>query len=225
MENLKQNIEAILFTAGNSIKTEEILEKLPGVTKAEFDEAVAELRQKYSGDSGILLLSFNGKLQFSSNQIYGDLVADVLLPLKEKELSKTLLEVLAIVAYKQPITRLEIDDIRGVGSEYAIQTLSRLNLITVIGRKESVGRPSLYATTDEFLKRFEMESIESLPDYEELLEKIRVIEGTDKLSTTSLYKEVNISTDPFDRSDEQDIIKSEVPDDFLDEDGNFEIIE
>lgn len=223
MENLKQNIEAILFTAGNSIKADEILEKLPGVTKPEFDEAISELKQKYSGDSGILLLSFNGKLQFASNQLYGDLVADVLLPLKEKELSKTLLEVLAIVAYKQPITRLEIDDIRGVGSEYAIQTLSRLNLITVIGRKESVGRPSLYATTDEFLKRFEMESIENLPDYEELLEKIRVIEGTDKLTTgTSLYKEVNISTEPF---DSDDIGKDEVPDDLLDEDGGFEVIE
>lgn len=222
MENLKQNIEAILFTAGNSIKTDEILEKLPGVSKPEFDEAIAELRQKYSGDSGILLLSFNGKLQFASNQLYGDLVADVLLPLKEKELSKTLLEVLAIVAYKQPITRLEIEDIRGVGSEYAIQTLSRLNLITVIGRKESVGRPSLYATTDEFLKRFELENIQCLPDYEELLEKIRIIEGTDKLSTTSLYKEVNISTDPF---DSEEIVADEVPDDLLDEDGNFEVIE
>jgi segregation and condensation protein B len=220
---LKQNIEAILFTAGNSIKTEEILEKLPGVTKAEFDEAVSELKQKYSGDSGILLLSFNGKLQFSSNQLYGDLVADVLLPLKEKELSKTLLEVLAIVAYKQPITRLEIDDIRGVGSEYAIQTLSRLNLITVIGRKESVGRPSLYATTDEFLKRFELESIANLPDYEELLEKIRVIEGTDKLAQgTSLYKEVNISTEPF---EDGEISKDEIPDDLLDENGEFEVIE
>lgn len=221
MENLKQNIEAILFTAGNAIKVEEILSKLPDVTKSEFDEAVSELKRKYSGDSGILLLSFNGKLQFSSNQLYGDLVADVLLPLKEKELTKTLLEVLAIVAYKQPITRLEIDDIRGVGSEYAIQTLSRLNLITVIGRKESVGRPSLYATTDEFLKRFELENINDLPDYEELLEKIRIIEGTDKLATgSSLYKEVNISTEPFSADEISD---NEIPDEFRGDD--FDVIE
>jgi len=83
---------------------------------------------------------------------------------------------MAIVAYKQPITRLEIDEIRGVGSDYAIQILLQSNLIEVTGRKDTVGKPLLFGTTDQFLKRFELENIDNLPSYEELLEKIKVIE-------------------------------------------------
>ena len=92
MDNLTQILEAILFASGTSKKKSDILELLPNATKAQFDKSVEILKEKYSGDSGVLLLDFNGKLQFSTNTDYGDIVAEVLTPLKEKELSKTLLE-------------------------------------------------------------------------------------------------------------------------------------
>jgi len=90
--------------------------------------------------------------------------------------TRAALETMAIVAYKQPITRLEIDEVRGVDSSYSIQILVDNNLIEVIGRKDTLGKPLLYGTTDEFLKRFELTDINHLPSYEELLDKIKVIQ-------------------------------------------------
>ena len=97
-------------------------------------------------------------------------------PIKEKDLSSAALETIAIIAYRQPVTRLEIEQIRGNNSEYTIQLLLKHNLIEVVGRKDSVGKPLLFGTTEEFLKRFQIESIDQLPDYNTLLESIRVLE-------------------------------------------------
>jgi len=82
---------------------------------------------------------------------------------------------MAIIAYKQPITKPEVEQVRGVDSGYAIQILLDFKLIEVVGRKDAIGKPLLYGTTDEFLKRFELQSIEDLPEYDELLERIQVI--------------------------------------------------
>ena len=172
MENLTQILEAILFASGTSKKKSDILELLPNATKAQFDKSVEILKEKYSGDSGVLLLDFNGKLQFSTNTDYGDIVAEVLTPLKEKELSKTLLEVLAIIAYKQPITRVELEKIKSSSADYAIGLLLKVNLIEVVGRKDAVGRPVLYGTTDEFLKKFQLSDISELPDYQAVLDRL-----------------------------------------------------
>ncbi len=195
MEKLTQTIEALIFASGKGIAKQDIITSMPEVTIKKIDSAIEELKQKYSGDSGILLLSFNGKYQFATNNAYGDKISEILLPLKEKELSKALLETLSIIAYKQPITRAEIEDIRGLNSEYSVQMLSKLNLITVVGRKDAVGRPSLYATTDEFLKKFNLESLESLPEYSSLIDRIKVIErGEEETSQgNSLYKTINVN--------------------------------
>ena len=172
MDNLTQILEAILFASGSSRKKADIMALLPDVKKAQFDKSIEELKAKYSGESGVLLLDFNGKLQFSTNTNYGDIVAEVLTPLKEKELSKTLLEVLAIIAYKQPITRIEIEKIKATSADYAIGLLLKVNLIEVVGRKDAVGRPVLYGTTDEFLKKFQLSEISELPDYQAVLERL-----------------------------------------------------
>lgn len=112
---------------------------------------------------------------------------------KERELSKTLLQVLAIIAYKQPVTRVEIEDLRGVGSDYVLAMLTKLDLIDVVGRKETLGRPLLYGTTDEFLKKFGLHSLEDLPDYDELMQKIR--DNFDKYyRSASLYREREIDS-------------------------------
>ncbi len=194
MENLTQILEAILFASGSSRKKADIMALLPDVKKAQFDKSIEELKAKYSGESGVLLLDFNGKLQFSTNTNYGDIVAEVLTPLKEKELSKTLLEVLAIIAYKQPITRIEIEKIKATSADYAIGLLLKVNLIEVVGRKDAVGRPVLYGTTDEFLKKFQLSEISELPDYQAVLERLEEL-GVFNKSQTQLYRDIEINDD------------------------------
>lgn len=176
MENINNVVEAIIFSSGQPIEKKDICEKVPELTTQELNKIIKELQKKYSGESGLLLVEFNGKVQFTSNPRYGETVADVLTPLKEKSLTKTLLEVLATIAYKQPITKLEIEDMRGgVNSEYAITGLLKAGLIRAVGRKPAVGNPILYGTTDEFLKKFEISTIEELPDLVEVMEQIQLI--------------------------------------------------
>ena len=176
MENISKVVEAIIFSSGQPIQKKDLCEKIPELTTQELNKIVKELQKKYSDESGVLLVEFNGKLQFTSNPRYGDTVADVLTPLKEKSLTKTLLEVLSTIAYKQPITKLEIENMRGgVNSEYAITGLLKAGLIEAVGRKKAVGNPILYGTTDEFLKKFEISSLEELPDLVEVMEKIQLI--------------------------------------------------
>ena len=110
-------------------------------------------------------------------------------PIRERALTKATLETVAIIAYKQPITRLEIEEVRGVNSDYTIQTLLEHNLIEVVGKKDAVGKPLLFGTTDEFLKRFGLNSISDLPNSEELMERIKTIYEDD---SESLYKEYEL---------------------------------
>ena len=153
LDNLSNILESILFVSGNPVPIDIISEKL-GVSTKEVQDAAKKLQERYSEKSGLRLLIFNKKLQLSSNPEYVKSVESVLNPIKEKELTNAMLETLAIVAYKQPVTRVEIEEIRGVDCTYSVQNLTRLGLIEAVGRKESIGKPLLFATTDEFLKRF-----------------------------------------------------------------------
>ena len=184
IERLCSIIEAILYLAGEPVLKQDIMSKL-NVEKKEIEQAIKTLEQKYCGNCGIQLIKFNEKLQFSTNSDIADEVSAVLNPIKEKELSRSCLEALAIIAYKQPVTRLEAEQIRGVNSEYAFSVLIKHNLIEVVGRKDVVGKPMLFGTTDSFLKRFELSSLDELPDYDKLLERISVIE---KPKDDMLYK-------------------------------------
>ncbi len=171
MNNLTNTIEAVIFASGDAVPVKYVIEKL-GCTLKEVNACVDELKKKYDGDSGIQLLTFNGKLQFASNPKYKQPVSEVLTPIKEKEFTKTILECAAIIAYKQPITKPELEEIRQVSCDYAIHTLLELEMIVPCGRKDAVGKPILYATTDNFLKRFKLNSIDDLPDYDELMAQI-----------------------------------------------------
>ncbi len=164
-------IEAILFASGKSVPLSEIAEKL-GVSMGEVKKALEQLKERFSESDGIHLLTFNNKAQLASNPVFKDEVASVLNPIREKELTRTILECAAIIAYKQPITKTEIEMLRGTNSDYAVRALLDLQLIYPCGKKDAVGRPILYATTDEFLKRFKLNSLEDLPDYETLMEAI-----------------------------------------------------
>ncbi len=174
-------------------------------------KAAEVLKEKYSKDSGIQLLTFNKKLQFCSNPENADCVSAVLNPIKEKELSKSMLEVAAIIAYKQPVTRIDLEEIRG-NSEYAVQKLLELGVIEPVGRKDAVGKPVLFGTTDKFLKRFQISSLDELPDYEELINKINVIRGDkhedDYLYSKDVYVE-EVAASDVDQSSQNDF---ELPD-------------
>ena len=185
-------IEAVVFASGDPVPVKYIVEKL-GCSLKDVNESVAELKEKYSGECGVHILAFNGKLQFASNPQYKEQVQAVITPIKEKEFTRTILECAAIIAYKQPITKSELEDIRQVSGDYAIQTLLDLGMIYPCGRKDTVGKPILYATTDNFLKRFKLNSIDELPDYDELMAQIaelnnRAFGDDDEEDGNYLYK-------------------------------------
>ncbi|MCR5553700.1 MAG: SMC-Scp complex subunit ScpB [bacterium] len=204
MENLSEVILSVLFVSGESVRKEDIISKT-NATEEEFNDAVSALKKRFDKKSGIVLLDFNGKLQLASNSLYSEEVSVVLNPIRERNLSKAMLETVAIIAYKQPITRLEIEEIRGVSSDYAINILLEHNLIEVVGRKEAVGRPVLFGTTDEFLKRFNLSKIDDLPDYNALLEQIEVMHTR---PSEALYDEFSVPTDKI-KHDEENVKEGE----------------
>ena len=190
LEKLTSIIESILFVSGMQVAISDVAEKLE-VSEKDIMAAVKVLKEKYSGDSGIQLLVFNKKLQFCSNPNNADEVSSVLNPIKERELSKSMLEVAAIIAYKQPVTRIDLEEIRG-NSEYAVQKLLELGVIEPVGRKDAVGKPVLFGTTDKFLKRFQISSLDELPDYDELINKIQVIRGNQQEEDYLYHKDVYV---------------------------------
>jgi segregation and condensation protein B len=189
VNNLTNIIEGIVFASGEAVQVKYIIEKF-GCTLKDVNASVAQLKEKYNEDSGIQLLTFNGKLQFATNPAYKNQIAEVLTPIKEKEFTKTILECAALIAYKQPVTKGEIEEIRQVSCDYAIHTLLELNMIEPCGRKDAVGKPILYCTTDNFLKRFKLNSIDELPDYDELMAQIAEINSSilDEEDGNYLYK-------------------------------------
>lgn len=182
-------IEALIFAAANGVTYANLKEAFGNeYTEKEIKNALTEIKNKYSGDNGIILIEYNNTYQFQTNPQYSLLLADILQPIKERQLSKTVLQTLAIIAYRQPITRGAIEDIRGgVSSDYAIGVLMRAELIQIVGRKDTLGRAALYGTTDEFLKRFQLNSLSQLPDYEELLESIKQ-SGKFNTTSTNIYE-------------------------------------
>lgn len=186
MSLLSNKLESILFVSGKEVEEAFIKEKLE-VSDKEYEKAVAELKEKFSGENGINLMRFNKKLQFCSNPAYAKDVEAVLNPIKEKELTNAMLETLAIIAYKQPVTRLEIEEIRSVDCTYSVQNLMRLGVVQVVGRKETIGKPLLFGTTDDFLKRFSISDVTDLPDYETLLGKLQQIANS-STNTTMVEK-------------------------------------
>lgn len=187
LNEIAQIIEGVLFVAGEGVDIDVFKTKFE-MNDREFNKCLDILKEKFNEDSGINIIKYKSKIQLSSNPKIVDNISEILNPIRERSLTKAALETVAIVAYKQPVTRLEIENIRGANSDYAIQLLQSNNLIEVVGRKDTVGKPLLFGTTENFLKRFELENIESLPNYNELLDRIRVIHS----EGDSLYREFTI---------------------------------
>lgn len=191
-KELKEIILSVLFVAGEGIEKSFILEKI-NITEKELDKVVKELQEEYCGEKGIHIITFKNKIQLASNPLYAEYISEVLNPIREKALTRAALETLAIIAYKQPITKLEIEDIRRVNCDYAVQILVDQNMIEIVGRKDAVGKPLLFGTTENFLKRFNLQDLAELPDYDGLLERIKIIEdGEPQQKSDSLYNEFKL---------------------------------
>lgn len=163
-------IESLLFVAGNEGLTVTELQNILQETQQNVTQAIAQLKTRYEQqeDSGLTLVSFADKYQIVTKGAYVDYVKQYAISPFATKLSQASLETLAIIAYKQPLTRAQIDAIRGVQSSGAIQKLLLRDLIESKGREESPGRPILYGTTDYFMNYFGLETLAQLPDISEI---------------------------------------------------------
>ncbi len=161
--DIKSAIESMLFVSGEPLPLRELSNNLE-LKEKNVEEILNEMANEYEDKSrGIRLISINGAYQLVTKSENSDFVQKLLKKNKKHSLSQASIESLAIIAYKQPITRIDIDEIRGVKSESAIARLIERGLIKDIGRLEVPGRPILYGTTDEFLRQFGLQTIKELP--------------------------------------------------------------
>ena len=165
-EQAKMALEAILFAAGHPMPYEKLAEVL-GLTTSLVKKYAKELSDTYAA-KGITLLTFPDSCQLSTKEEFAFYVREALGIRRGGNLSASSMEVLAVVAYNQPITRSFIDTIRGVDSSYAVGSLLDKGLIEAIGRMDAPGRPMLYGTTDKFLRVFGLSSLDDLPETEAL---------------------------------------------------------
>lgn len=160
-------IESILLVSTSPVKEEKIKMIARNFGKREIDEAILALGAKYGGDSGILLEKVAGGYQLRTNPSNQEFVR-AYLETRPPRLSRASLETVSIIAYKQPVTRAEIEDVRGVDSQGAIKTLLDRRLIRVVGKKEVPGKPFLFGTTRDFLELFGLEGLSELPSISEI---------------------------------------------------------
>lgn len=163
IKKLEAIIEAILFTMGNSVELEQLSNAIEQ-DKETTRKLVYNLMHQYEDDNrGIKIIELDGAFQMCTNsELYEYLIRIAKEP-KKHVLTDVLLETLSIIAYKQPITKIEIEKIRGVSSDHAVNKLIEYNLVSELGRLDAPGRPLLFGTTEEFLRSFGVHSIEDLP--------------------------------------------------------------
>lgn len=192
-DDLSGIIEGILFAVAEPVK----LEKLATVLEIDIDttkQVLGKMAKSYEAKKrGIILREVNGSYQLSTKPENYHYLKRMFEPKKQQELSKAAFEVLAIIAYNQPVTKAKIDSIRGVSSERAIQTLLERELIYEAGRMEVTGRPIIYEVTQDFFKSFGIKSLEDLPilEIEEQKSKETDIEENVDISMTLISDRVN----------------------------------
>ena len=161
--SLKSAIEALLFASGEPLNLQDLVNHLEEKSKI-IEIIIEEMMEEYeSFNRGIKIICIKGSYQLVTKSQNADYIQKLLKKNKRQSLSQASLESLAIVAYKQPITRIDIDEIRGVKSDSALQRLIERDLIKEIGRLDVPGRPILFGTTEEFLRQFELKDLQGLP--------------------------------------------------------------
>ena len=173
MTSLPQHIEALIFAAAQPIGLEEIRTVLQESVGADFTDgalldAIAELRRRYDhAEHSFEVVEIAGGYRFMTKGAYHQTIGTHLRQQSTKKLSRSALETLSIIAYKQPVTRTDLERIRGVSCDYAIQKLLEKELVTITGRADSVGKPLLYGVTEKFMDYFGIRSMQDLPQPKE----------------------------------------------------------
>ena len=195
-------IEGVLFAAGNPVHVEKLSDILDIDIKS-TRALVTSLADKYDREKrGIQIIRLEDSYQMCTRRIYQDYIAHLAEPRRSQSLSNAAMEVLSIVAYKQPVTRGVIEQIRGVSCDSLVNKLLEKNFIEEVGRLDTPGRPMLFGTTEEFLRCFGIESVAELPEFEERsadefeLEKMRELaeqngEGVDEQADAEVAEELN----------------------------------
>ena len=165
-------IEAILFVAGEPVGIGDVATAL-GLTELETVQTVEEMQRQYDLERrGVTLRRYGDHLRMETRPEYAPYVERLLQPVQRQTLSQTAMETLAVIAYRQPVTKGEVEQVRGVKCDYSVQSLLHKGLIREAGRKEALGRPILYATTDRFLEHFGISDIRELPPLPSAQEKV-----------------------------------------------------
>jgi segregation and condensation protein B len=232
---LKRELEALLFATDSPLTLSRIKKLLLGVETKEIREAIAELETEYDEQGhAFTVVEFGGGWQIATRPEFSPVVEKMLKGRRFTRLTKAGLEVLAIIAYRQPITRLEIDEIRGVNSSGSIATLTERNLATVVGRSQTVGNPLLYGTTREFLNHLGLKGLGQLPDLPALE---NVLEDKDQLkefasrigrdvsdeeledyfSAPEISEEIDELTGAQEDLADEELVENDSPDDIVDE--------
>ena len=205
--DIKSAIESMLFVSGEPLALRELSNNLE-LKEKNVEEILSEMANEYEDKSrGIRLISINGAYQLVTKSENSDFVQKLLKKNKKHSLSQASIESLAIIAYKQPITRQEIEEIRGVKSESAIARLIERGLIKDIGRLEVPGRPILYGTTDEFLRQFGLKTIKELPSLD-LYSDEETQSSIDLLNKA--IEDMEPEVDDFENNDNENNIEEEV---------------
>jgi segregation and condensation protein B len=167
-DEIKSIIEAIMFAYSDPISIKELNNAInEELSSKEIEIMLNSLIEEYQENNrGIQIIKLQDKYQMCTNKDYASFVKNILEPKKKKTLSQATLESLTIIAYKQPITKVELEEIRGVKSDKVIQTLLENDLIYEAGRLDKIGKPIIYKTTNEFLRLLHIEKLEDLPPIE-----------------------------------------------------------
>ena len=167
---IPQILEAILFVAGEPVAVADLAQALE-VSEMEIMHAVEALERECER-RGVTVRRYGDHLRMETRPEYAPYVERLLQPVQRQTLSQTAMETLAVIAYRQPVTKGEVEQVRGVKCDYSVQSLLHKGLIKEAGRKEALGRPILYATTDRFLEHFGISDIRELPPLPDAQEKV-----------------------------------------------------
>lgn len=208
-------IESLIFASDDPISINEIIHVIQEIDgedtemkPQDIESAVEELNNFYvNNEVSYRIVKIANGYAFSTKPEYAKYVGYLSTEKNKRRLSQAALETLAIIAYKQPVTKPEIESIRGVNSDYMLNTLLEKNLVTIKGRAETIGRPLLYGTTDEFLKYFGLNKINDLPkprEIEEIMQDADFQEQKRKLMMNEIEEELENDTNMTEESDESD---------------------
>ncbi len=221
-DSMKRIIEALLFVSNKPVPLKEMKKVVKGFKPSEFQKALKELGEYYIEQG----LSFRvqelaGGYEISTHPQYAPWIMKLELEKKKKQATQSALETLAILAYKQPVTRVEIEELRGVNVSGVLSTLLDRNLIKIVGKKEIAGRPMLYGTTEKFLEHFGLKSLDDLPNISEIKELVasminkEELELEQKTQDQAPVEEENkdaVEVDDTPSSEERDKVLAEITD-------------